>query len=469
MTGSRAAWTAVVVAAVAMLLAPTISARQAAGRASQAAPGGNTAISYPKPTATTPAACRAEVQDFVAAQNKAAGISRGPITDRALIATSQRINAARLAMTRECAAKFEVATTADSDLDALANLYLDASMIDQAKAASERELALGSLSPRDRAAAVITGISVARRATPSKVDRAWRVANMYPKVEALIDELEGNPSATFEQKWSLRTSMEGTYRGDDIDAGILKHGAWILEQARLFPPELRKKYGGTVVSAHVNMAEAYAGQAMNDKALTLLRSAKSGWKDAVPDVDDRIDPTLRRYELVGTRAAAITASTWLNAPAGTTRMAMPGSVTLLEFSAHWCGPCRESYPGLNRLRERFKNDAFRVVMVTRLWGYFATERSLPADQEIARDREYFAEHGLDVPVAIGPQVNVTVEGGKVVYTPGPDRNDTAYAVGGIPQVQIIDKKGTIRLIMVGYDATNEEKLATLIEGLLKEK
>jgi hypothetical protein len=57
--------------------------------------------------------------------------------------------------------------------------------------------------------------------------------------------------------------------------------------------------------------------------------------------------------------------------------------------------------------------------------------------------------------------------GKPVYQRDP--NDDHYRVGGIPQIQLIDKHGTIRLMMVGYDDANEEKLAKLIEGLLKEK
>ena len=49
------------------------------------------------------------------------------------------------------------------------------------------------------------------------------------------------------------------------------------------------------------------------------------------------------------------------------------------------------------------------------------------------------------------------------------RSDEAYRVGGIPQIMLVDKKGTIRLIMVGYDDANEPKLAKMIEDLLKEK
>jgi hypothetical protein len=33
---------------------------------------------------------------------------------------------------------------------------------------------------------------------------------------------------------------------------------------------------------------------------------------------------------------------------------------------------------------------------------------------------------------------------------------------------LIDKKGRIRLVMVGYDDANEPKLGKLIEGLLNE-
>lgn len=53
--------------------------------------------------------------------------------------------------------------------------------------------------------------------------------------------------------------------------------------------------------------------------------------------------------------------------------------------------------------------------------------------------------------------------------PAPNPNDTAYRVSGIPQIQLVDRQGRIRLIMVGYDDANEEKLGGLIERMLKEK
>jgi hypothetical protein len=40
-------------------------------------------------------------------------------------------------------------------------------------------------------------------------------------------------------------------------------------------------------------------------------------------------------------------------------------------------------------------------------------------------------------------------------------------VSGIPQINVIDREGTLRLIMIGYDDANEERLASFIETLLR--
>lgn len=432
-------------------------------------PAAQAPLPVPKPTATTPVACAAEVKSFADAESKTAGITPGaPVTDPAQQAQLRRINTAKLAMTKACAAMFDAKTIDASQLTAALQLYSDANLMDQAQIALVRALPMKTLAPADRAALLTTAIPVMRRISPTGSDRTWRVANMYPKIEALVDELDANRAATFDQKWSTHTMMESVYRGDDIDAGIIKHGDWIINTSKTFSGTDHIKYGRSVVSAHVNMAEAYAGQGMNDKALQLLNTALSTCSD-VPGVKESVEPTLERYKLVGTKAAALTAPTWFNGPASKS-LDFTGKVTLLEFTAHWCGPCRESYPGVNRLRAKFGAQGFQVALSTRLYGYFEAERNLAADAELARDKTYFAHHEMsDVPVAIGPLVSVKVVNGKVVYEPEQDPNDVAYRVGGIPQIHLIDKKGNIRLIMVGYDNTNEAQLSKMIEALLKEK
>jgi tetratricopeptide (TPR) repeat protein len=418
------------------------------------APG---AITVPAMNCTTPAECVKEVRDYAAKRRQEIlppGTTATPATSKQL----QQVQQERLAMARQAAARFDVKTIAEKELAGLAELYMEASQPDMAKAAIERALPLKNLAPADRAAALATAVTVTLREPKGDGRNA--------RLEKMVDELDALPDAFIERKFAAHISLNGYYRGDDIDAGIIKHSTWILDHMKRATPAQRKTYGSSATAAYINMAEALAGQGMNDKALDLLRRAPKELSD-IPDVETRVADVRARYELVGTTAAPVTAPRWLNAPPDTKTIPMTGKVTLLQFTAHWCGPCRESYPGINRLRRRFEARGFRVVLVTRYYGYFGSERSLTPEAELERDRGYFAEHHLDVPVAVGDQVRVEMQDGKVAYLPGPDPNDTAYKVGGIPQIHLIDRQGKIRNIMVGYDDANEEKLAKMIEALLK--
>ena len=407
----------------------------------------------PSASPQTPAQCVLDVRAFVTKRQA----ELRPLTTEKIMA----LNAERSAKLKECAAKFDINTAAPKDLPGLADLYADAGMLDMANAAVAKAMAAGNLAASDRAQLLLQSVQLMLR-EPKGDERNARL-------EKLVDQLDALPDAdAFDQKFNAHYSMNGFYRADDIDAGIIKHSTWLIETGAGLSPEMRRKYGPSMLSAYVNMAEAWAGQGMNDKAIALLKRAPTDWPE-VPNGAERIAPTLARYMLVGTQAPPIVAPTWLNMPAGSASVDMKGHVTLLEFTAHWCGPCKESYPGINRLRERFGPKGFRVVLATQLYGYFQTERDLDAATEIERDRTYFAEHHLDVPVGISNRVIPVVKNGVVTYTTGPDPNDTAYRVGGIPQIHLIDKQGRIRLIMVGYDDANEPKLATFIEGLLSEK
>jgi thiol-disulfide isomerase/thioredoxin len=209
------------------------------------------------------------------------------------------------------------------------------------------------------------------------------------------------------------------------------------------------------------MAQAWAGQGKNDDAIALMRKAIADWPD-VPSVAARVEPEIERLQLVGTAAAPISAPRWLNVPAGTSALDLKGSVTLLEFTAHWCGPCKESYPGVTRLLQKYGPRGFRVVLATQMYGYFQTERNLAPDVEF--DKAYFAEHGMAVPIAVADQATAKVVNGRVQSS---DSNNSSYRVGGIPQIHLIDRQGRIRLVMVGYDDANEALLAQMIEALLK--
>jgi thiol-disulfide isomerase/thioredoxin len=413
---------------------------------------------------STPTACLASLRDYVARrQAEAKDMPPSPTLAR-------QLDAERALIANDCAARFDVNIVADRELGSLATLALDGGQLGQAKAAVERALPLKTLAPTDRAATLVVALSVIRRTEPPE-DRDARRERMYPRLEQIVAELDSLP-ASMDQRFDAHRLMLGAYRGDDIDAGIITHATWTIDAARTLSPAERQKAGYALIAPYVDMAEAWAGQGMTDKALDLLRAGEDALTD-IPHAAEAIKPEIARLELVGQAGKPITAPQWLNVPTGIHEMDMPGTVTLLEFTAHWCGPCRESYPGINRLRAQFASRGFRVVLATQFWGYFSkdgkTERPLAPEIELERDRAYFADFHLDVPVAIGDQVHPKIVGGQLQYDPAPNPNDTNYRVGGIPQIQIIDRKGIIRRLIVGYDSANEGRLVELIESLLKEK
>ena len=392
---------------------------------------------------TTPAACVTAARQFALTQQRA--------LKQVTAETVRQIGVEKVAMAQRCAEQFSVTTIAEAELPGLIALYGESAQPLLAKAALDRALGSKTLSTALRAEVLAQAVGTGLLEDKSPA----RNARLEHYVDEL-DRLELPGDALLDIKMATHSRMNGYYRGDDIDDGIIKHSTWLINRGKSFTAAQRARYGSHIISAHINMAEALAGRGQTPEAQALLASARAGWSD-VPNADRMLDPVMARYALVGTVGASITAPRWLNAPANTT-MPMAGGVTLLEFTAHWCVPCKESYPGLKRLLAKYSPQGFRVVLATELYGYFGMERPLTAEAEFERDREYWAKEGLMVPIAVANQRSA-------VDNP----NDAAYKVGGIPQIHLLDRQGRIRLIMVGYDDANEPFLASLIEKLLREQ
>jgi thiol-disulfide isomerase/thioredoxin len=369
--------------------------------------------------------------------------------------TVRQTNSERLEMVRACAAQFDGERVPAADIAALIELYGDAQQPELVRRTLARGLSDTSLSGVPRANLLLQAV----RATLREPKSAERNA----RAESYVDQLDSLGEEAIEQRLSAHSALNGYYRGDDIDAGIIKHSEWLIDTGRRLTPELRQKFGSTILSAYINLAEAVAGQGENDRAIAILERASS--EVAVPDAGARLGDVLARYRLVGTAAPAIAAPSWLNR-ATTQPMDLTGTVTLLQFTAHWCGPCKESYPGMKRLEQRFGKDGLKVVFYTRTYGYFGSERGLTPEQEIERDRTYYAGYGFTLPIAIGGPSSVIVDGKSKFQK---DPIEEAFKVGGIPQINVIDARGRIRLVMIGYDDANEEKLAAFIQKVIAEK
>jgi len=71
-----------------------------------------------------------------------------------------------------------------------------------------------------------------------------------------------------------------------------------------------------------------------------------------------------------------------SSPRAVGKLARTGRLTLLDFWASWCGPCRESLPQLKVLQQVFRSDQLQVI-------------SVDEDKNEATGRSFASEHGMN--------------------------------------------------------------------------
>ena len=120
---------------------------------------------------------------------------------------------------------------------------------------------------------------------------------------------------------------------------------------------------------------------------------------------------------------------------------LKGKVVLLDFWATWCGPCKAISPMIEKLHKAYKGKAVAI------YGANVWERG---DKNGAKARAYAKEHKYTYPMTFG---NETLA--------------TKLRIEGIPTLLVMDKKGVVRNVYVGFDPKNEAKLRAVIDGLLK--
>jgi thiol-disulfide isomerase/thioredoxin len=365
----------------------------------------------------------------------------------------------KVELARTCAAKFTLEAIEDQALMKLAALYAEAKQPEQATAAIKKYLAIKDLAEEQRAMALAQAVSLAL-APPMSDEKGRQIDEYVRQLDALSETVN-------RQKFDAHFQLCMYYRGADVDAQIIAHGERVLALLPKLSPEDATRLRPRMVSIYTSLAEVYAGREEIEPALAILKRGQEELKNETnaPYAQKALASTIERYSLVGRAAPKIEGENWINAPASLKQAELQGQVTIMQFTAHWCGPCRKSYPSMLSLHNRYIQKGLQVLFATQLYGFFENQQELTPEAEIAADQRYYTEHhGLPFKVVIQRVAPRTANN----QAPAEETNETRYFVSGIPQIMVIDKKGVVRLIMIGWDPANDARLTRLLERLLAE-
>ena len=116
-----------------------------------------------------------------------------------------------------------------------------------------------------------------------------------------------------------------------------------------------------------------------------------------------------------------------------------GKVLYVDFWASWCGPCAKSFPFLNHLNHEFKERGLQVIGIN-------------LDEKPADAQDFLSQYPADFMVASGANQQCAMD----------------FGVKAMPSSYLVDRKGRIRHIHLGFKAGEAEELTTLIDQLLAE-
>jgi len=118
---------------------------------------------------------------------------------------------------------------------------------------------------------------------------------------------------------------------------------------------------------------------------------------------------------------------------------LKGKVVYLDFWASWCTPCRKSFPWMEKMQSRYKDEGLVVVAVN-------------LDKSKDKADEFLKQFHSSFTIAFDPE-------GKTAER---------YKVMGMPSSYLIDRNGQLHASHIGFRESDTDELESKIRNLLKQ-
>jgi len=290
--------------------------------------------------------------------------------------------------------------------------------------------------------------------------------NLISEAETVVATYRKHQPQRSEDLYKMEFLIADAYLRASDYPHLLTHAEGMLAAARAFAGERNSdafKRDDMLMKSTFLMSEGYAKTNQKDAAINLLEelrrlsiSLPSGnlYKQATFRLATAFPGTdlNKLFNEPGTpnTPPAIAATEWIDLkPVKLSELR--GHVVLLDFWAHWCGPCRITFPKLTRWHEQYKDKGLVILGLTDYQGH-AEGREMTHAEELVYLREFKKLHKLPYGFAIADS--------KI--------NQVNYGVSSIPMSFLIDRRGNVRFIASNASEPELIRLAAMIPKLLEE-
>jgi peroxiredoxin len=151
------------------------------------------------------------------------------------------------------------------------------------------------------------------------------------------------------------------------------------------------------------------------------------------------DEALMQKRYIDNDAPLLSALTPVQGSVAPSLLKLRGRVVLVEFWAGWCVPCRIMAPVLSDWSDRYTARGFDVLGVT--------------GDPVATAADAARRHGMSY----------------AVFSDESGATQRAYRAYALPTLFVIDRRGVVRDVMVGFSTARLRSIEGLVERLLAER